>query len=186
MRTLSRRVQHTSASPCQGEAIKSAAPALVMQRFLMWNCDLPREDRHAQEQKHQRSPDSDAGCACANRSNTVRQDTEYEKDVEHYHRIADSIAFTTVPSFVELLAALRAVEMVHTGLGQDFWRHHARVYGHAIVCFVSGSPMGKASAVLAAVKFNHLATPHIYVGRIVRYVHIFRRIVGPECAVAAA
>ena len=62
-------------------------------------------------------------------------------------------------SFVELIPTIRAIEMVHARLVQNVRRHPPRVYAHAIVRLVYGSPMGNAAASLAAVKFNDSVTP---------------------------
>src|SRR5277367_4496421 len=93
---------------------------------------------------------------------------------------------TSSDASVEKFPTIEAVEMAHTRSGQDFRRHQPRIYAHAIARLIDRRPMGNAAAILAAVKFDLSLTAHVDVGRAARHPHIFRRIVGPQRAVAPA
>src|SRR5215472_18066595 len=93
---------------------------------------------------------------------------------------------STAPAAMSRLSSqpARAVEMTHSRARQNLGLHQSRVHSHAVNALVHFRPVSDTAAMLAAVKLVRLRTPHVDVGRLTRHVYLFRRVIGPQDAVA--
>src|SRR5271165_5824943 len=88
----------------------------------------------------------------------------------------------------KIFARYRAIELADAQRAQYLGIHEPRIDPHAIQLRVHSSPVGQAAASFAAMKVNRALAPRVSVGgtRWRGYPDLFRRIVGPERAIAAA